>query len=121
MSESVSPERAALLPLFEQTYQKISEQGAKHEAPAGAKRISSVAAWQNGDSREIGTIAPNGAVQSFALVNGKGYVETVDGMAEKDMERLLRRTADRVARTVPSTGEGAMYHHPSNGPPVKIF
>lgn len=125
MTDMREADKSALLNVFNQTFDKITREGAKHSfaqdgIPETARRISCAAAWSDGASREIGTIDSLGLIRPFAKVNGKGYVETLGDHDQKAMEKLLLQTGDRVARTVPCKGEGSMYHHSFRGT-FKIF
>lgn len=129
MTHPSDPDNAVLLETFNATYDKIAGKGYKHafakEDPhagvGAAKRITTVAAWALADgSRELAEIDRLGLARPFAKVNGKGYVETAAGVAQEDLEKMLLKIGDRIARTTPSTGEGSMYHHSSRGS-FKIF
>jgi hypothetical protein len=126
MSHLVDADKSALLAIFEQTYEKISEKGLNHGfsqegVPAVAKRISDTAAWADGASRELGLIGAGGLITPFAKVNGKGYVEPVGDMTQQTMETVLKKIGNRVAQTTPCQGEGTMYHYSANRPPSKVF
>ena len=124
MADPASGTSMSLLDVFDATFKKIMLDGHLHWGISDlhVKSMTHVAAFSLDDgSRVLGRIDGNGAIKDFAMVNGKGYVETRGGIDQATMEKALQKHGDHIARTVPCRPDEPLMHHYSGRPPAKVF
>jgi len=126
MSKPMSLESASLLNAFVQTYETIMRDGTDpylHEKDPcigkDVKRIGPIFAVALAEDVRALAVLDGGMVAPFAKVNGKGYVENVEGTPARLMAELVYRG---VVPAKPSTPEKSnLTHHSVIGEPVKVL